>query len=211
MKKKLESLLNSVDISYTDEQIELWIKYVQLLDKWNKAYNLTSVRDPFDMLNKHIVDSLLVTPYLNGNRIIDVGTGPGLPGIVLAIFFPEIKFVLLDSLGKRIRFLKETINQLKLNNVEIIQSRVEEYNPDVLFDAVISRAFASLDDMTQWCKHLPNQAGKFYAMKGVLPSDEIEQIQAKGFNLIETVKLHLPESNVERHLVVISNADKKDS
>ncbi|SET34011.1 16S rRNA (guanine(527)-N(7))-methyltransferase RsmG [Thorsellia anophelis] len=203
MRETLIKLLLEAKIQSTDQQIDQWITYVHLLDKWNKAYNLTSVRNPLEMLSKHIVDSLLITPYLVGKRMIDVGTGPGLPGIVLAIFFPDKKFVLLDSLGKRIRFLTETVNQLKLNNVQIIHSRVELYQPDELFDGIISRAFASLNDMINWCYHLSAPSGVFYAMKGTLPTDEIEKIESKDFIVTEKIMLNLPGSNVERHLIKI--------
>ncbi|MFC0180651.1 16S rRNA (guanine(527)-N(7))-methyltransferase RsmG [Thorsellia kenyensis] len=203
MQEKLKTLINEARIEATDSQINLWIEYVQLLDKWNKAYNLTSVRNPLDMLNKHILDSLLVTPFLKGNKIIDVGTGPGLPGIVLAIFFPEKNFVLLDSLGKRIRFLKEVILKLELNNVEIVQSRVEEFRPNELFDSVISRAFASLKDMITLCSHLLDENGTYYAMKGLYPEDEIEAIFALGFHDLITKDLTFSASDVKRHLVMI--------
>lgn len=203
VRSTLISLLSEANIQANDQQIDQWIAYVNLLDKWNKAYNLTSVRNPIDMLSKHIVDSLLITPHLKGNRMIDVGTGPGLPGIVLAIFFPEKQFVLLDSLGKRIRFLTETVHQLKLTNVQIIQSRVELYQPESLFDGIISRAFASLNDMVEWCHHLISSQGAFYAMKGILPTDEIETIRGDYFFVSDIIELKLPGSDVERHLIKI--------
>ncbi|MFA0698620.1 16S rRNA (guanine(527)-N(7))-methyltransferase RsmG, partial [Vibrio sp. 10N.222.49.C9] len=140
-----------------DKQLDQLVGYVELLNKWNKAYNLTSVRNPSDMLVKHIMDSIVVSPHLDGKRFIDVGTGPGLPGIPLSIMNPDCEFFLLDSLGKRIRFIKQVVHELKIENVTPVLSRVEEFQPEVKFDAVLSRAFASMTDMVNWCRHLPKE------------------------------------------------------
>ena len=197
LKKKLINLIDQTDLSITSQQIDLLIHYVEMLNKWNKAYNLTAVRDPSEMLIKHIMDSLVVSPYLVGNTFIDVGTGPGLPGIPLAIINPDKQFDLVDSLGKRIRFLKQVQFELKLTNIQPIQSRIEEYN-EKKFDGVISRAFASLQDMLTWCKHLPNQQGSFYALKG----SDLDVIP-EGFTLKQHIKLTIPELNAERRLMII--------
>jgi 16S rRNA (guanine527-N7)-methyltransferase len=174
---KLVSLLKQTTLELTPEQITLLIRYVEMLVKWNKAYNLTSVRDPQEMLVKHILDSLMVGEHLTGESFIDVGTGPGLPGIPLAILFPEKNFVLLDSLGKRITFLRQVVFQLKLTNVTPVLSRVEKYIPEVPFDGVLSRAFSSLNDMVDWCSHLiANDTGRFLALKGQYPKDEIAKL-----------------------------------
>ena len=127
MYQKLDRLLSQANISLTDQQKQQLIDFVKLLDKWNKAYNLTSVRNPDEMLVKHILDSLVVGEHLQGSNFIDVGTGPGLPGIPLAIAYPEKQFVLLDSLGKRITFIKNAVRELGLSNVTPVLSRVEEY------------------------------------------------------------------------------------
>ncbi len=197
LKKKLINLIDQTDLSITSQQIDLLIDYVEMLNKWNKAYNLTAVRDPSEMLIKHIMDSLVVSPYLVGNTFIDVGTGPGLPGIPLAIINPDKQFDLVDSLGKRIRFLKQVQFELKLKNIQPIQRRIEEYN-EKKFDGVISRAFASLQDMLTWCKHLPNQQGSFYALKG----SDLDVIP-EGFTLKQNIKLTIPELNAERRLMII--------
>ncbi|HGU0871331.1 TPA: 16S rRNA (guanine(527)-N(7))-methyltransferase RsmG, partial [Escherichia coli] len=173
MLNKLSLLLKDAGISLTDHQKNQLIAYVNMLHKWNKAYNLTSVRDPNEMLVRHILDSIVVAPYLQGERFIDVGTGPGLPGIPLSIVRPEAHFTLLDSLGKRVRFLRQVQHELKLENIEPVQSRVEEFPSEPPFDGVISRAFASLNDMVSWCHHLPGEQGRFYALKGQMPEDEI--------------------------------------
>ena len=142
--QQLQKMLALTELEVTDYQQNQLVQLVELLNKWNKAYNLTSVRDPSQMLVKHIMDSIVVSPYLQGNRLIDVGTGPGLPGLPLAILNPDKKFVLLDSLGKRLSFIRQAVLALGLKNVEFIQSRVEEYQPEEKFDVVLSRAFASL-------------------------------------------------------------------
>lgn len=200
---KLSSLLKAAHISLSDQQINQLVGYVELLHKWNKAYNLTSVRDPEQMLVRHILDSIVVEPHLQGSRFIDVGTGPGLPGVPLAIVRPDAHFTLLDSLGKRIRFLKQVQHELKLNNINPVQSRVEDFPAEPPFDGVISRAFASLNDMLNWCHHLPAQQGHFYALKGVVPEDEIASLPA-GFTLNRVVRLSVPQLEGERHLVVIN-------
>lgn len=176
MLNKLSRLLADAGISLTDHQKTLLVAYVDMLHKWNKAYNLTSVRDPNEMLVRHILDSIVVAPYLQGQRFIDVGTGPGLPGIPLAIVLPDAHFTLLDSLGKRVRFLRQVQHELKLENITPVQSRVEAYPSEPPFDGVISRAFASLNDMVSWCHHLPGEKGRFYALKGQLPGDEIASL-----------------------------------
>lgn len=173
-----------------------------MLHKWNKAYNLTSVRDPQQMLVRHILDSIVVEPHLVGDRFIDVGTGPGLPGVPLAIVRPQAHFTLLDSLGKRIRFLKQVQHELQLANIMPVQSRVEDFAGEPGFDGVISRAFASLTDMVSWCRHLPAQQGRFYALKGVLPEDEIAALPA-GFRVEKISPLTVPQLEGERHLVII--------
>lgn len=202
LSQKLEILLKQTALSLTDQQKKQLVKLVLLLNKWNKAYNLTSVRDPMEMLVKHILDSLVVSPYLQGMRFIDVGTGPGLPGLPLAIVNPNKEFFLLDSLGKRISFIRNAVRELGLTNVEPVLSRVEEFHPDHQFDGVLSRAFASLKDMTDWCHHLPNENGLFYALKGQYHEDEVQELDVK-FNIQQVIKLSVPELEGERHLVLI--------
>lgn len=204
LRVKLDALISKTSLTVTEQQREQLVGYVQLLDKWNKAYNLTSVRDPMEMLVKHILDSLVVSPHLVGERFIDVGTGPGLPGIPLAIMHPNKEFVLLDSLGKRIRFLKQVIHDLKINNVLPVQSRVEEFDPESGFDGVLSRAFASMTDMVNWCQHLPKpNGGVFLALKGVRPDDEITLLP-EWCSVTDIKALQVPELEGERHLVILS-------
>ena len=200
MLERLNGLLMQAGIVITDTQKTQLVQLVELLHKWNKAYNLTSVRDPDAMLVKHILDSLVVSPHLHGERFIDVGTGPGLPGLPLAIINPDKQFVLLDSLGKRINFIRQVIQELGLTNVTPVKSRVEEYQPEVGFDAVLSRAFASLEDMLNWCHHLPSPDGSFLALKGQYPEQELAQLP-DSIRLVATHKLVVPELEGERHLL----------
>jgi len=199
----LQALLAKTTLQVSEQQTQLLIQYVELLHKWNKAYNLTSTRDPQQMLIKHIMDSLMVGEVLQGENFIDVGTGPGLPGIPLAIFYPERNFVLLDSLGKRITFLRQVVYQLKLTNVEPVKSRVEDYHDKVPFDGVLSRAFSSLNDMVSWCSHLiTEEKGQFFALKGRYPTDELTDLP-KNINLVSSHKITVPELIGERHVIIL--------
>ena len=202
MLNKLNRLLDSAGITLPENQKQQLVGYVELLHKWNKAYNLTSVRHPDEMLVRHILDSIVVEPHLQGSRFIDVGTGPGLPGIPLAIVRPDSHFTLLDSLGKRVRFLRQVQHELHLENITPVQNRVEEFPAEPPFDGVISRAFASMTDMVTWCKHLPAENGRFYALKGQRPDEEIAALPAE-FSVEEVIRLQVPELDGERHLVMI--------
>ena len=169
--------------------------------KWNKAYNLSAIRDPKQMIPLHLLDSLIVHSYIQEvDRIIDVGTGPGLPGIVLAIMNPEKQFTLLDSNGKKTRFLFQAKLALKLDNISIINDRVEAYQPEQGFDMIVSRAFASISDMTYWCTHLLAEKGIFLAMKGIYPTEEFAEVADK-YELIESHELNVPGVDAERHLL----------
>lgn len=203
LSQKLEKTTDFLTaVKCTESQKKQLIELVILLDKWNKTYNLTSVRDPEEMLVKHIFDSLVVSPYLQGGRFIDVGTGPGLPGLPLAIINPDKHFVLLDSLGKRISFIRNAVRELGLSNVTPVLSRVEKYQPDHRFDGVLSRAFASLKDMTDWCSHLLNENGLFYALKGQYHQQEIVELEGK-FQVKDCIQLNVPELVGERHLILL--------
>lgn len=198
--EQLSSLIKQTDLSVNDQQLSQLIGYVELLIKWNKAYNLTSVRSPSDMLIKHIMDSLMVGKVLTGHSFIDVGTGPGLPGIPLAILFPQRKFFLLDSTGKRITFVRQVVFQLKLANVTPVLCRVEDYQPEKPFDGVLSRAFASLEDMVTWCDHLTDSNGRFFALKGQYPHDEINHLP-KNVSLVKSHQIVVPELIGDRHVI----------
>lgn len=200
MLERLTKLVEQAGLQLSQLQLQQLVQYVQLLDKWNSAYNLTSVRDPNEMLVKHIMDSLVVAPHLHGQRIIDVGTGPGLPGVPLAICCPDKEFTLLDSLGKRIRFLNQVKLQLGLKNIQPVQSRVEDHQEK--YDSVISRAFASLADMLHWCQHLPVADGQFLAMKGAQAQEEIAALP-DFVKVVGNVELTVPELVGQRYLLVL--------
>jgi 16S rRNA (guanine527-N7)-methyltransferase len=199
---RLQQLISATDLVITSAQEQQLIALVAMLHKWNKAYNLTSVRDPQEMLVRHILDSLVVSPYLHGDHIIDVGTGPGLPGLPLAICNPDKQFVLLDSLGKRINFIRQVIHELKLTNVTPVLARVQDYQPNQGFSSVISRAFASLADMLSWCHHLPSADGRFIALKGQPTEEELATV-ALPFTVKGVYALNVPELNAARHVVEI--------
>lgn len=199
---QLEAYLAEINLSATAEQKKQLIDFVGMLNKWNKAYNLTSVRNPEAMLVRHIMDSLVVSKHLQGERFIDVGTGPGLPGIPLAIMNPNKTFVLLDSLGKRIRFQKQVAFELGIRNISSVESRVEAYQAEQQFDGVLSRAFASIQDMLSWCHHLPAENGLFYALKGQLNDEELQQMPS-GFVIKEIIELKVPKLDEQRHLLKI--------
>jgi len=159
--------------------VDALMNYLRLLDKWNRAYNLTAIRDLPSMISKHVLDSLAIAPWIKpieGTRLLDVGSGAGLPGIPLAIAHPELQVTLLDSNGKKIRFLQEAKRILKLDNIEIKQTRVESYHPNQGFDTVTSRAFSDLSQMISWTKHLLTDTGKWLAMKGRYPETELRTI-----------------------------------
>jgi 16S rRNA (guanine527-N7)-methyltransferase len=192
-----------MDINLTDLQVSLLLDYIQLFHKWNKTYNLSAIRDIESQVDRHLLDSLSVVPYIEADNVIDVGTGGGLPGIPLAIMFPEKKFTLLDSAGKKTRFLFQVKTQLKLDNVQVENRRVESFQPECLFDAVISRAFASLKDMTDNCQHLLANDGVFYAMKGIYPTDELSEVE-KNYKVSDSYPLQIPREDGERHLLVLT-------
>lgn len=190
-----------VDVS--DDTIQTLVQYLALLEKWNKAYNLTAIRDVEQMISLHLLDSLATLPFITGQKIIDVGTGPGLPGMVLAICHPEKQFTLLDSNGKKTRFLTQVKMDLGINNVTIANERVEKHPHQGEYDHVISRAFASLQDMITWTLPLPKDDGNFLAMKGVYPHDEIAALPAE-VTVLSVEPLNVPTIQAERHMVVMT-------
>lgn len=192
----------TMGVDLPEPTIQKLVDYLALLQKWNKAYNLTAIRDVDQMITLHLIDSLSTIPYIEGNKIIDVGTGPGLPGMVLAICFPEKNFTLLDSNGKKTRFLTQVKMELAVNNVTVANERVEQHAFAGEYDHVISRAFASLQDMINWTLPLPKKDGNFLAMKGVYPEQEIQELPVEVY--VDTVhSLTVPHVDAERHLVVM--------
>lgn len=179
--------------------------YLALLERWNHAYNLTAVRDPEAMVVRHVLDSLSILPWLAGPQVLDVGSGAGLPGIPLAIARPDHRFCLVDSNGKRTRFLNQVVAELRLKNVGVARSRIEDYQPDTLFDSVVSRAFSTLADLVVDAGRLCAPAGRLLAMKGVFPDDELVRLPP-GYAVIGVYPLRVPRLDAERHLVHLAPA-----
>ncbi|MCG6886977.1 MAG: 16S rRNA (guanine(527)-N(7))-methyltransferase RsmG [Proteobacteria bacterium] len=181
---------------------EKLIAYVHLLDKWNRAYNLTAVREPTEMVVRHLLDSLVVAPYLRGPAVLDVGTGAGLPGIPLALACPELNFTLLDSNGKKIRFVTQAVAVLGLANADVIQSRVEAWQPAKRFDTIIARAYSNLAGLVTETRHLLAEQGRYLLMKGIWPTPEAEDLPA-GFRFSDVQRLVVPGLDAARHVVII--------
>lgn len=178
------------------------LDYIALIVKWNKVYNLTAVREPEAMIGHHLLDSLAVLPHLAGvRRLIDVGSGAGLPGIPLAIARPEMKITLLDSNHKKTTFMRQACLELGLTNAEVVCERVEQWQPQDKYDAVISRAYSELKEFVRLSAHLLAKGGKLYAMKGVYPVEEIAQL--KSAKVEEVIALTVPGLEAQRHLVII--------
>lgn len=214
LEQQLANGLEQQSLSISQAEQDKLLQFVGLLTKWNKTYNLTSIRDPKEMVTLHLLDSLVMLPFFTEDktikRVLDVGTGGGIPGIPLAICLPDIEFVLMDARSKKIRFIQTVIAQLGLKNVRALHSRVEDYRigeNERYFDRIISRAFASLADMLTLCQHLcyqnkDHKNGKFLAMKGQIPEEEIAQLP-EGFRIEQINELKVSGLDAQRHLLQI--------
>lgn len=201
LQAQLENGIAALGLELPGMAVDRLLDYQALLQRWNAAYNLTAVREPEQMISRHLLDSLAILPYVRGASLADLGTGPGLPGIVLAIAAPGRQILLVDSNGKKVRFLREAIRSLKLEGVSAVQSRVEAVEGQ--FDCVTARAFASLADMLGWGGHLLAPDGLWLAMKGKRPDDELPGMPA-GFAVRATHLLTVPGLDGERHLLEIA-------
>lgn len=202
---QLEYGLKKIGLHASAAQQQKLVQYLLLFEKWNKAYNLSAIRNREDMVSRHLLDSLVVLPHLHGERFIDVGTGGGLPGIPLSIMLPEKHFTLLDANGKKTRFLFQVKTELGLTNVQVENRRVENFMPDPRYHGVISRAFASLKDMVQGCQQMLEPDGRFWALKGLYPTDELSDL-SKTYKVEACHRLEVPGCDGERHLLEISTA-----
>ncbi|WP_201313225.1 16S rRNA (guanine(527)-N(7))-methyltransferase RsmG [Dyella sp. EPa41] len=200
LQTRLERGIATLGLQLPAGAVERLLDYQALLARWNATYNLTAIRDPAEMVSRHLVDSLAILPFVQGATLADLGTGPGLPGIPIAIATPERQVLLVDSNGKKVRFLREAIRSLKLENVRAVQSRVEDVEGE--FDCVTARAFASLADMLAWGGHLLTRSGIWLAMKGKHPEDELAGVP-DGYEVRGIHELHVPDVGGERHLVVL--------
>lgn len=189
-------------VELSETQHAQLLAYLALLIKWNKAYNLTAVRDPHEMVSRHLLDSLSVVPFIDGERQLDVGSGGGMPGIPLAIMFPDMNVTLLDSNGKKTRFLTQVKLELALDNLTVIHSRAEAFQPELPFTGIISRAFSSLEDFTGWTRHMGDGKTRWLAMKGLHPADELVALPA-DFHLESAQALAVPGCQGQRHLLIL--------
>ncbi|MDI3324174.1 16S rRNA (guanine(527)-N(7))-methyltransferase RsmG [Pontibacterium granulatum] len=204
LRNTLERGLDRMNLTLEAGQIDTLMAYLQMLIKWNKAYNLTAVRDPQEMVSRHLLDSLSVLPYIRNEALIDVGSGPGLPGIPLAICRPDLQITTLDSNGKKTRFQLQAKIELKLDNLTVVHERVEKYQVEP-FKQVISRAFASLEDMIHWTRHLCAEEGVFLAMKGLYPDEELAALPT-DIVVKDSHRLQVPDTDGERHLLILGRA-----
>ena len=199
----LSAGLTALELEGSAAQQQKLLDYVALRAKWNRVYNLTAVRDPAEMVTRHVLDSLVVLPYLRGARVLDVGTGGGLPGIPLAIMSPQREFVLLDSNSKKTRFVQQAIAELALPNVNVVHARVEQYRPERPFDVVISRAFATVADMLAGAGRHCAVDGMILAMKGADPTAELQDIDP-DYRVQQVIALTVPGLDEARHLVCLT-------
>jgi 16S rRNA (guanine527-N7)-methyltransferase len=208
LQARLEQGIDQLGLQLPPDAVSRLLDYQALLERWNATYNLTAVRDPVEMITRHLLDSLAILPYVQGATLADLGTGPGLPGIVLAIAAPGREILLVDSNGKKVRFLREAIRALKLEGVRALQSRVEDVEGQ--YDCVTARAFASLADMLDWGGELLAPDGIWLAMKGKRPDDELPGIPS-GFAVRSTHELAVPGLPAERHLLVIGRTSARSA
>ena len=202
-KRQLAEGLAQMGLSLDEATQDRLLHFLNLMRKWNRVYNLTSRKDMDNMVARHLLDSLALVPHLKGSRLVDVGSGAGLPAIPLALACPEKQFVSLDCVTKKGRFRTQAMIELGLKNMEVVTSRVEAYQPEVGFDSVVSRAFATISDMLAVSGHLVADDGVFLAMKGVYPEEELADIPAQ-FRVEVVHELQVPYLSAARHLAVVT-------
>lgn len=193
-------------VAISPAQSQQLFAYVGLIEKWNRVHNLTAVRDPQNMLTQHILDSLSVSPYVKVKNLLDVGSGAGLPGIPLAIINPQQHITLSDSNKKKAAFQQQAIIELGLSNVSIAPGRVEDLQPQQKFDGIISRAFSEINLFIELTRGLMNESGRWYAMKGVYPLQELSALP-EGIKVDSVHELNVPALDANRHLVILKEAD----
>lgn len=186
---------------------DAWLQYLALLEKWNRAYNLTAVREKGRMVSQHLLDSLAIAPHIRGSRVLDVGTGAGLPGIPLAIAFPEWQFTLVDSNGKKTRFVQAAVRELGLHNVVVEQCRIEDLNGGAGFDTITSRAFSDLAVMFDLTRHLLAPGGRIAAMKGPRAEHELAALEGRVED-VELFNIQVPGVEAQRILLSFTPANK---
>jgi len=200
--EELSTGARQLGLELSAAQQEQLLAYLALLIKWNKAYNLTAVRDPDEMVSRHLLDSLSVMSFIHSPRWLDVGSGGGMPGIPLSILHPDKQVTVLDSNGKKTRFLTQVKLELKLDNLTVIHKRVEEFQPAQPFTGIISRAFSSMENFTNWTRHLGDSQTQWLAMKGLHPADELVALPA-DFKVDSEQALTVPGCQGQRHLLIL--------
>jgi 16S rRNA (guanine527-N7)-methyltransferase len=198
----LASGLEALKIPLTAQVQATLMEFLHLLERWNGTYNLTRIDNPTSMVQLHLLDSLTALPYVRGRRVLDVGTGAGMPGIVLAAALPECEFVLLDAVAKKVRFCQHVIATLGLKNVQAVHGRAQAHQPSDRYDTVVARALATLVTLVEWTRHLAGPNTRLLALKGRAPSVEVEELGAMGQNAA-LIRVHIPGLSVERHIVTI--------
>jgi 16S rRNA (guanine527-N7)-methyltransferase len=209
-REMLVSGATDLGIALSPSRAETLLKLVDELEQGNAQFNLTAIRDRPGMLRKHVLDSLSLQPYLRGERLADVGTGAGFPGLVLAVVNPQRRFTLIEATGKKARFVEQTTQRLGCGNVLVVNSRAESYRPFELFDTVVARALSSLADFVAYAGHLCAPGGRLLAMKGKRPDDEVSALP-KSFRVLAVHRLSVPGLPDERHLVELIPAQRKPS
>lgn len=200
--EELSTGARQLGVELSEAQHAQLLAYLALLIKWNKAYNLTAVRNPDEMVSRHLLDSLSVMPFIHSARWLDVGSGGGMPGIPLAILHPDKHVTVLDSNGKKTRFLTQVKLELKLDNLQVIHKRVEEFQPELPFTGIVSRAFSSMENFTNWTRHLGDAQTQWLAMKGLHPADELVALPA-DFKVDSEQALTVPGCQGQRHLLIL--------
>jgi 16S rRNA (guanine527-N7)-methyltransferase len=204
----LKQGINQLPLELNQEQVEKLLDYLALLNKWNSVYNLTSVRDPLEMVKLHLLDSLTAVPAFAGAvNVLDVGAGGGLPGMVLAISRPDMKVSMIDTVHKKTAFLNQVKAELGLSNVTVYTKKVQELEVKTKFDVITSRAFADLSDFLNWSGHLLQEGGQFIALKGTAPAEERERLPPP-WKVQKLEPLAVPGLDAERHLVFIQAETK---
>jgi len=202
----LKNGVEKLDLGLSEAQQEKLLDYLALLNKWNKVYNLTAVRDPMEMMTLHVLDSLAAVPaFKDAQNVLDVGAGGGLPGVVLAIVRPDMKVSMIDIVHKKTAFLNQVKAELELGNVTVYTKKVQELQVKTPYDVITSRAFADLSDFVNWSGHLLAEGGRFIALKGTAPAEERERLP-DPWKVNELQPLQVPGLDAQRHLVFIGRA-----